>query len=133
MLILADNDVRGAVQALRRILEGGEWVEISAVINVQFLEFEDLGLSPDAPDSVVWRSCQNAGIILVTGNRASGTDSLEHTIEENADTHSLPVITIGDPQRLIRDRRYAEQCALSLLDLVDRIDSLRGTGRLFIP
>jgi hypothetical protein len=28
---------------------------------------------------------------------------------------------------------YARECALSLLGFVERIETLRGTGRLFIP
>jgi hypothetical protein len=47
--------------------------------------------------------------------------------------YSLPVVTIGDPQRVIRDPAYARECAISLLDALDRIEMLRGTGRLFTP
>ena len=75
MLILTDNDVIGAVRALRRILESPEWV---------------------GPES-------------------------------------LPVLTISDPRRVIREPVYARECAISLLDFVERIETLRGTGRLFIP
>jgi hypothetical protein len=34
---------------------------------------------------------------------------------------------------VIRDPVYASECVLSLLDFVERIETLRGTGRLFIP
>ena len=71
--------------------------------------------------------------MLITGNRASGDDSLEQTIQDHAGADSLPVVTIGDPQRLVRDRAYASECAMRLLDLLERIETLRGTGRLFIP
>ena len=37
------------------------------------------------------------------------------------------------PQRVIRDPAYAQECAISLLDVLDRIEMLRGTRRLFIP
>jgi hypothetical protein len=73
------------------------------------------------------------GALLITGNRASGEGSLDHTIAEQAGPASLPVLTIGDPRRVIRDPVYARACALSLLDFVERIETLRGTGRLFIP
>ena len=126
MLILADNDVGGAVTALRRILE-------SAVLALRFVEFEDVGLARDASDRAVWQTCQEVGAVLITGNRASGNDSLEQMIRDHAGADSLPVVTIGDPQRLVRDRAYASECAIRLLDLLERIETLRGTGRLFIP
>jgi hypothetical protein len=71
--------------------------------------------------------------VLITGNRASGEASLEHTIREHAGADRLPVVTIGDPQRVIRAPAYAQECAISSLDVLDRIEMLRGTGRLFIP
>src|SRR3989475_7097065 len=107
MLILADNDVGGAVRALRRILESEEWAEFSAALALRFVEFEDVGLARDAPDRVVWQTCQEIGGVLITGNRASGNDSLEQVIRDHAGADSLPIVTIGDPQRLVRDRAYA--------------------------
>jgi hypothetical protein len=133
MLILADNDVGGAVEALRRILESVEWAAFSAMLDLRFIEFRDVGLARDASDPLVWHTCQKMGAVLITGNRASGDASLEHTIRERAGADSLPVLTIGDPQRVVRDPAYAQECAISLLDVLDRIEMLRGTGRLFIP
>jgi len=133
MLILADNDVGGAVAALQHILESEEWAAFSAALALRFVEFVDVGLRRDASDRVVWETCQEVGAVLITGNRASGDDSLEQTIQDHAGADSLPVVTIGDPQRLVRDRAYASECAMRLLDLLERIETLRGTGRLFIP
>lgn len=133
MLILADNDVGGAVMTLRRILESKEWAEFAAALNLRFGEFENVGLARDASDRMVWQTCQKAGAVLITGNRTSGAESLEQTIQDQAKSDSLPVVTIGDPQRVVRNQSYARECAVSLLDLLDRIETLRGTGRLFIP
>jgi hypothetical protein len=116
MLILADNDVGGAVAALRHVLESVEWAAFSAILNLQCIEFFDVGLARDASDPIVWHTCQEMGAVLITGNRASGDASLEQTIREHAGADSLPVVTVGDPQRVVRD-----------------IETLRGTGRLFIP
>ena len=77
MLILADNDVGGAVTALRRILESEEWAEFSATLALRFVEFADVGLARDASDRVVWQICQEVGAVLITGNRASSDNSLE--------------------------------------------------------
>jgi hypothetical protein len=133
MLILTDNDVVGAVRAFRRILESPEWVDLTATLELQFLEMKDVELPPDAPDVAVWRRSQEVGALLITGNRSSGEESLEQTIAEHAGPESLPILTIGDPRRVIRDPAYVRECALSLLDFVERIETLRGTGRLFIP
>lgn len=67
------------------------------------------------------------------GNRSSGTDSLEQTIHEQGRSDSFPVLTIGDPQRVTREPAYAREGAMSLLDFVERIETLHGTGRLLIP
>ena len=127
------NDVGGTVAVLWRILESEEWVEFSATLALRFVEFLDAGLIRDASDRVVWQTCQEVGAVLITGNRASGDDSLEQTIRDHAGAHSLPVVTIGDPQRLVRDRAWASECVIRLLDLLERIETLRGTGQLFIP
>jgi hypothetical protein len=133
MRILTDNDVIGAVRVLRRILASPAWVDLTATLELQFMELQDVALPADASDVAVWQRSQEVGALLITGNRASGESSLDHTIAEHAGPASLPVLTIGDPRRVIRDPGYARECALSLLDFVERIETLRGTGRLFIP
>jgi len=133
MLLLTDNDVIGAVRMLRRILESPEWVDLTATLELQFIALQDVELPIDAPDGAVWQRSQDIGALLITGNRSSGEGSLDQTIAELAGPASLPVLTIGDPRRVIRDPVYARECAFSLLDFVERIETLRGTGRLFIP
>jgi len=133
MLILADNDVGGAVTALRRVLASEAWIEFTVTLDLRFVAFEDVGLARDASDRTVWYRCQEVGAVLITGNRASGTESLEQTIQDHTAADSLPVVTIGDPQRVVRDPAYTRACAMSLLDLLERLETLRGTGRLFIP
>jgi len=133
MLILTDNDVIGAVRAFRRILESPAWGDLTATLELQFIELKDVELPIDAPDGAVWQRSQDIGALLITGNRASGEGSLDQTIAELAGPESLPVLTIGDPRRVIRDAVYARECAISLLDFVERIETLRGTKRLFIP
>ena len=132
MLILADNDVGGAITALRRVLESEEWIEFITALNLRFIAFENVGLAHNASDYAVWCRCQEIGAVLITGNRASGSESLEQVIRNHSKADSLPVVTIGDPQRLVRDPRYTRSCAICLLDLLERLDALRGTGRLFI-
>ncbi len=133
MLILTDNDVVGAVRTLRRILASPEWADLTIELDLQFIELQDVGLSRDAPDRAVWQRSQDVNALLITGNRLSGEGSLDQTIDEQSGPQSLPVLTIRDPRRVMRDPAYARECAMSLLDFVDRIEMLRGTGRLFLP
>jgi hypothetical protein len=133
MLILSDNDVVGVVAILRRVLESPGWHDFIEAMGLRFLAFEDLGLPRDTPDRTIWLACQSAGVVLVTANRSGGEQSLECAIEELSDAESLPVITLADPQRILADPEYAWKAAVRLLDILDQIESLRGTSRLFIP
>jgi hypothetical protein len=70
----------------------------------------------------------------MTDNRNDdGPDSLEATIRNENQAGSLPVVTIADTDRILRDRLYAERVAECLLDYLMRIDELQGTGRLYVP
>jgi hypothetical protein len=114
-------------------LESDEWTEYADLVGVPFTEFEELGLPRDAPDRVVWQACQTAGVVLIPANRAGDEHPLDETIRELSDDTSLPVITIADAQRLLRDRTYAEAAVARLLFYLETMDNLRGTGRLYIP
>jgi hypothetical protein len=59
MLVVADNDVIGAVGRLRRVLESDEWAEYVSDLAVRFSTFDELGLA-QAPDRLVWQTCQNS-------------------------------------------------------------------------
>jgi hypothetical protein len=117
MLILADNDVGGAITALRRVLESEAWIECTVTLDLRFVTFEDVGLARDASDRTVWSRCQEVGAVLITGHRASGTESLEQTIHDHTEADSFPVVTIGDPQRVVRNPEYTRAYAIGLLDL----------------
>jgi hypothetical protein len=133
MLLTSDNDVVGVVLALRRILESADYAAWLRILDVAFTDFEALGLPRNATDRVVWQTCQAADVVLLTGNRSGGPDSLEQVINELSDPTSLPVLTLADPQRLLHDSAYAQDVAVKLLDFLERLDSLRGVGRLFLP
>jgi hypothetical protein len=44
--------------------------DLTAVLDLRFLEFEDLELARDASDRSVWETCHAAGAIFITANRA---------------------------------------------------------------
>ena len=132
--IMADHDVEGQLRLLLNIWLSPSWIDLWTELRCDVESFERLGIGEDATDSDVWQLCQEREIVLVTGNRnAEGEDSLEQTMRRLGTPNSLPVLTIGDPNRLMKDRRYAEDVAARLLDYVRDIDELRGTGRLFLP
>ena len=98
------------------------------------LPFADLGLSPGASDREVWEVCQREQDIVVTANRHDeGPDSLESPIQQHNTPQSLPVFTLANDQRVLRDRQYAETVADRLIEALFDIDSYRGTGRLCWP
>jgi predicted nuclease of predicted toxin-antitoxin system len=111
-----------------------QWVDLWTEAQCSVETFERLGIAEDASDLDVWRVCQQLDIVLVTGNRnAESDDSLEQTIRRLGSSSSLPVLTIGDANRLMNDRQYAEDVAARLLDYVHDIEMLRGSGRLYLP
>jgi hypothetical protein len=134
MIVVSDNDVRGAVSALRQILESDDWTDVSKSLEIQFVQLADVGLATDSPDREILIACQARDMILLTGNRtrADQTESLDYVIEELSDNDSLPVITVANRDRIVRDPNYALECAFRLLDYLSRIDELRGTRRVYL-
>lgn len=73
-------------------------------------------------------------MILLTANRSmKGKDSLEQVIREENISTSLPVVTIGDADRVLSDPDYRNRCVDRLIEIVFDIDDYRGSRRLFIP
>jgi hypothetical protein len=101
---------------------------------LRYFRFANSGLAPDSPDDVVWRTCQQMELFLITDNRNQGdSDSLESTIRMQNATTSLPVFTIADVQRLRHDRDYADHVIESFFEYLLESENIRGTGRLFLP
>jgi hypothetical protein len=132
--VMADHDVEGQVRILLRILMSDDWLEFWLELGYQIVSFASLGIATNIADIDLWRLCQERDIVLITGNRnKEGPESLEATIEQLATPESLPVLTIGEPNRIFSSREYAHRAAERLLAYLDRMDHLRGTGRLFLP
>jgi hypothetical protein len=132
--ILADINAVGLVQHLVTILEGAEWRDLWAALAAPLSTFKLLGLDSAAPDQLVWHTCQQRELVLVTTNRNhDGPDSLEAVIRAFNTPQSLPVLTIGSAEHLVHSRDYAEAAATRLLDYLLNIDDYRGAGRLYMP
>ncbi len=132
--ILADNHLQRHAEVLVGILESEEWRELWHAVNTPLLTFRDLGLPPDISDADLWQKCQRDEIVLLTANRNSDApDSLEATIRASNKPESLPIMTIANYRKVLKSREFAIRTAVRLLDYLLNIDSVRGTGRLFIP
>ena len=132
--ILADHNNEGHVTQLVRLLQREPWREFWGKLNLAVLTFADLGLSPAAPDVLLWQACQRERVVLITINRnAKGEDSLEATIRTLNTSGSLPVLTIANADRFLQDGAYQQRVVERLLEYLLEIDSLRGTGRLYLP
>jgi hypothetical protein len=132
--ILADNDSKGSVGVILRICSSDTWRDLWNDLGLSVQSFSALGLAPHSSDAVVWRTCQEQKLVLITGNRnADGPDSLELVIRIENQPDSLPTVTLADPERILNDRTYAEKAAERLLDYLIRIDDFRGAGRLYVP
>ena len=131
---MADHDVEGHLRALLRVLMSEEWRDFWVELGYSIESFESLGIASNTPDRQLWRLCQDRDIVLITGNRnKEGPESLEAAIEQLSTEASLPVLTIGEPHRIFTSNAYTYQAAVRLLEYLDDIDHLRGTGRLFLP
>jgi hypothetical protein len=132
--IMADNDVVGHLRALVQLCESPPWAEFWHEAQCELGSFEELGLPEDATDAEVWWACQQNGVVLITANRnTEGPHSLEITIRQHNNDQCLPVLTLADQDRILRDRRYAGKVVERLLEILFDLDNLRGSGRLYRP
>lgn len=130
MILLVDYNLQGYVVLLQGTLAAEGWLEL---LSIRFVRLEEVGLAADSSDRTIWQFAQSNQMLLLTANRnAKGEDSLEQTIREDGDARSLPVITIGNLDRLI-EREYREQCSARLAEIALYLENYLGVGRLFIP
>ena len=132
--LLADNNVEGQVKLLLQICQTSRWRELWDSLNLVVETFEDLGLSRDASDLVLWQTCQVHELVLITANRNyDRPDSMEAAIRNFNTPVSLPVITLADPKRILESGDYAERVVERILEYLIDLERYRGTGRLFVP
>ncbi len=131
--ILSDKNCEGHARAIQYALIRRGYVDM---LGIAVLSFGDVGLDERADDETVWMFCQRANHILLTGNRTTtdGNISLEMVMQRLVTGTSLPVLTIGDLDRVLKDGEYCEECAEAVATVVlDLEEKFRGTPRLYIP
>jgi predicted nuclease of predicted toxin-antitoxin system len=130
MIILVDYNLTGYVVLFQGTLAVDGWLDL---LSIRFVTLQEVGLAADTNDRIIWQFAQSNHMLLLTANRnAKGEDSLEQTICEESTSKSLPVITIGNLDRMV-EREYREQCSARLADIVLSIENYLGVSRLFIP
>lgn len=131
MIFLVDHNIELHAEILSGNIANLGWLEL---LPIEFVTFEKVRLSVNSDDRIVWRFAQANQMILLTANRSmEGQNSLEKVMREENTSTSLPVITIGNADRLLNDKNYLNLCVDSLLEIVMYIDDYRGSMRLFIP
>lgn len=132
--ILADIHMKGPVADLARAMQGPTWVEFWNDLDLDLVTFEDVGLTATTTDEEIWHKCQEQQLVLITNNRnQESPDSLEATIRRYNGPKSLPVFTIGDLDRFRKDRVYAERVLERFYECLVDMETLLGTGRVFLP
>lgn len=130
MKFLVDHNIRGQAKLLLDAIINQGWLN---VIEIHFVTFEEIALTIDSSDRVVWRSAQANHMILLTANRsAKGEDSLEQVLCEENTLDSLPVITIGKVDR-VNESEYRERCVNRLVEIALYVENYLGARRIFIP
>lgn len=131
MNFLVDHNLRGHSVVLAGSLASSGWLEL---ISIRFVLFKEVGLAVTSDDRVVRRYAQDNQMILITANRSmKGKDSLEQVMREENTPISLPVVTIGNIDRLMTEPDYRERCVDRLVDIVIDIEDYQGARRIFIP
>ena len=75
-----------------------------------------------------------AQMILLTANRSmKDEDSLEQVMREENTQDSLPVVTIGNADRVLNDSTYREQCVDRIVEIAIYTANYMGARRVFIP
>jgi predicted nuclease of predicted toxin-antitoxin system len=131
MNFLVDHNLRGHSVVLSGSLAASGWLDL---ISIRFVLFEEVGLAVTSNDRTVWQYAQVNQMILLTANRSmKGKDSLEQVMREENTPNSLPVLTIGNIDRLLIEPNYRERCVNRLVDIVVDIEDYQGARRIFIP
>jgi len=131
VIFLIDHNFKGHARILLGSIAGQGWLD---VVPIRFVMFEEVGLSIDSNDRVVWRVAQKNQMILLTANRSmKDEDSLEQVMREENTSSSLPVVTIGNADRVLNDSSYRERCVDRIVEIAIYIANYMGARRIFIP
>lgn len=131
MIFLVDHNLEGHALVLLGSITNQGWQDL---FPIRFVLLEEAKLSVSTSDRLVWRFAQTNQMLLLTANRRmKGEDSLEQVLREENTPTSLPVVTIGNADRVMNDPDYRELCVNRLVEIVLYIENYIGVRRIFIP
>ena len=67
MIFLIDHNLKGHALIFFGVIASQGWLD---VVPIQFVTFDDIDLSNDSDDRIVWRLAQEKQMILLTANRS---------------------------------------------------------------
>lgn len=131
MIFLIDHNFKEHACILLGSIASQGWLDF---VPIRFVMFEDVGLLIDSSDRVVWKVAQGNQMILLTANRSmKDEDSLEQVMREENTQNSLPVVTVGNADRVLNDSSYRERCVDRIVEIAIYTVSYMGARRVFIP
>lgn len=131
MIFLVDHNLERHALLFSGNISNQGWLEF---LTIRFVTLEEVALSVESSDRVVWQFAQSNQMILLTANRRmKGKDSLEQVLREENTPTSFPVITLGNADCFLNDAVYREQCVNRLVEIVLYIENYMGINRIFIP
>jgi hypothetical protein len=134
--LLADVNVQGHLPWLERLIKSIDLWEILVGEGIRLATFADLGLDPGLDDRTLWQNCQQDGWVLFTNDKNNdGPDSLQATIDDLWEVGKLPVLTLSNQGRFVRDGVYAKRVAADIAELLVGIKSgdPLDRPRIFVP
>jgi hypothetical protein len=134
--LLADVNVQGHLSHLRHCLESMDLWDMLAGEGIRFETFADHNLPRDLDDRPLWNFCQSNGWVLFTNDKNNDdSDSLQATLDDSWKVGHLPVLTLSNQGKFVRDGLYTRQVASDTAELLLDI-KLGGPlyrPRIFIP
>ncbi len=132
--ILADVNILKHFELLCALFESKSRRELWHLLQLACPTFLDLELAAESSDLTVWQKCQDHKLVLLTANRNDdGPDSLETTIRTLNAADKLPVITLANADRILKDKVYGGIVADRTLELLFDMVLYHGCGRLYVP
>jgi hypothetical protein len=109
---LADAPGAGHLALLWRLLQEGRRHAGWEVLHLTPVSLADVGRQPAAPDRAVWEAGQGEHVILLTATRNdAGPDAREAPMQHHNTPARLPVFTLANEPRVLRDRLSAAAVA----------------------
>lgn len=131
MIFLVDHNLEGHALLLSGSITNQGWQDL---FPIRFILLEEIALPANSSDRIVWRFAQTNQMVLLTANRRmKGSDSLEQVLREENVPTCLPVVTVGDADRVLNDPNYRELCVNRLVEIALYIENYLGTSRIYIP